>query len=192
MRCRSRTQKRAEKRRTVCFTPCLLCLACGWRLTISAIAVIFETSLTMIPILTIDKREPTTVFALPTQIVMPILTRFPAHFWEERLPKSVLDAASQELYMNSGAQPLDFPELEDDVATALSSRVILFNDEWHTFDEVIEQIIKATGCSVTKAESLTLEVHNAGKAMVYEGDFEVCLRVSNILEEIYLRTQIEC
>jgi ATP-dependent Clp protease adaptor protein ClpS len=86
----------------------------------------------------------------------------------------------------------DEPDIEDDVMTAFSSRVILFNDEWHTFEEVIEQIIKATGCNFKKAEKLTLEVHNAGKAMVFDGDFVDCLRVSSVLEEIKLRTQIEC
>jgi ATP-dependent Clp protease adaptor protein ClpS len=86
---------------------------------------------------------------------------------------------------------LDFPDLEEEVVTKLSNRVILFNDEWHTFDEVIQQIIKATGCSTEKAEVLTLEVHNTGKSMVYEGDMIDCLRVSTILEEIALRTQIE-
>jgi ATP-dependent Clp protease adapter protein ClpS len=73
----------------------------------------------------------------------------------------------------------------------LAARVILFNDEVHTFDEVIIQIMKATGCSLQRAESLTLEVHHSGKAMVYEGDVPPCLRVSSILEEIGLQTQIE-
>ena len=94
----------------------------------------------------------------------------------------------------TGASPaeLDMPELDEDVATKLTSRVILFNDEWHSFEEVIEQIIKATGCSFDKAEDLTWEVHNAGKAMVFEGEMPDCLRVSAVLEEILLRTQIEC
>ncbi len=95
-------------------------------------------------------------------------------------------------WANSAPAELDMPELDEEVVTKLSNRVILFNDEWHSFDEVIEQIIKATGCSYDKAEDLTWEVHNAGKAMVYEGDMGDCLRVSNVLEEIKLRTQIEC
>lgn len=72
-----------------------------------------------------------------------------------------------------------------------SAKVILFNDEWHTFDEVINQIIKATNCSIERAENLTLEVHERGKAVVYEGDMPDCLRVSSVLEEIELHTQIE-
>ncbi len=87
---------------------------------------------------------------------------------------------------------LDFPELDEDVATKLENRVILFNDEWHTFDEVINQIIKAIRCSMEKAEKLTLEVHEKGKTIVYEGELGECLRVSSVLEEIHLRTQIEC
>lgn len=71
------------------------------------------------------------------------------------------------------------------------SKVILFNDDWHTFEEVIMQIMKATSCNLEKAESLTWEVHTKGKTVVYDGSMQECLRVSNILEEISLITQIE-
>lgn len=81
-------------------------------------------------------------------------------------------------------------ELIDDIA--FGTRVILFNDEIHSFDEVINQIIKAIGCDLNKATQLTDEVHNTGKAAVYEGELDECLRVSSILEEIGLLTQIEC
>jgi ATP-dependent Clp protease adapter protein ClpS len=77
----------------------------------------------------------------------------------------------------------------DDVIN--SCKVILFNDDWHTFDEVIAQLMKATGISYQKAEALTLEVHEKGKACVYDGELSECLRVSSILEEIALYTQIE-
>ena len=71
------------------------------------------------------------------------------------------------------------------------AKVILFNDEVHTFDEVIGQIIKATGYDLAKAEALTWEVHSAGKAIVYEGEIPRCMEVSGVLEEIELMTQIE-
>lgn len=69
-------------------------------------------------------------------------------------------------------------------------RVLLFNDEIHTFEEVIVQIIKATGCSRGRAEDLTWTVHHEGKAQVYEGDFESCLKVEGVLSEIGLITRI--
>jgi ATP-dependent Clp protease adaptor protein ClpS len=76
-------------------------------------------------------------------------------------------------------------------STELPAKVILYNDDWHTFEEVIVQLMKATGCSRERAEALTWEVHTRGKAAVYEGSLAECLRVSGVLEEIALHTEIE-
>ena len=78
-----------------------------------------------------------------------------------------------------------------DTAIQEPAKVILFNDEEHTFDEVINQIMKATGCDTSRAEALTWEVHSQGKAMVFEGEMTRCVQVSSVLEEIALMTQIE-
>lgn len=91
-------------------------------------------------------------------------------------------------------QQQDLPELEitneEDTSDLNASRVILFNDEWHTFDEVIVQLIKATNCPFEKARDFAFEVHVKGKAIVFSGTMNECLRVSSILEEIALNTQI--
>lgn len=70
-------------------------------------------------------------------------------------------------------------------------RVILYNDDIHTFDEVIHQLIKATGCSTNQAEAYAWTVHTQGKAAVFEGSFEECFRVQGVLREIQLVTEIE-
>lgn len=70
-------------------------------------------------------------------------------------------------------------------------RVILYNDDIHTFDEVILQLIKATGCTPSRAEELAWRVHTQGKAAVFEGSFEECFRVQGVLREIQLVTEIE-
>ena len=84
----------------------------------------------------------------------------------------------------------------DEVSTidniAYDTRVILFNDEIHTFDEVAEQIMKAINCPVDRAMDLTNQVHSNGKAAIYNGDLSQCLKVSSVLQEINLHTQIEC
>ncbi|HEX9615038.1 MAG TPA: ATP-dependent Clp protease adaptor ClpS [Bacteroidota bacterium] len=80
---------------------------------------------------------------------------------------------------------------ETDVKNQEPAKVILFNDEVHTFDEVIGQLIKATGCSSPRAEALAWEVHTRGKALVFDGPMNNCLQVSSILEEIGLHTTIE-
>ena len=82
--------------------------------------------------------------------------------------------------------------LEDEtVDVGLESRVILFNDDWHTFEEVITQLIKATKCSFEEARDRTFEVHNNGKSVVFIGQLNNCLKVSSVLEEIALHTQVE-
>jgi ATP-dependent Clp protease adaptor protein ClpS len=83
------------------------------------------------------------------------------------------------------------PQIEEETTVGLPMKVLLFNDEWHTFEEVIVQLIKATKCSFSKARSLAFEVHVKGKAVVFQGALDKCLRVSSVLEEIALHTQIE-
>jgi ATP-dependent Clp protease adapter protein ClpS len=70
-------------------------------------------------------------------------------------------------------------------------RVVLFNDEDHSFEEVIEQIIKAVRCARRTAERYTWEVHTKGRCVVYAGSIATCIRVSSILEEITLKTEIQ-
>ncbi len=88
-------------------------------------------------------------------------------------------------------RPTEIQQDDQDVLTQEPAKVILFNDEVHTFDEVITQLIKAIRCSTDKAESLAWEVHSRGKAVVYTGEMQECLRVNSVLEEIALHTQIE-
>lgn len=88
-----------------------------------------------------------------------------------------------------GVDVLEKDEVDDQEDTPW--RVILYNDEIHTFDEVIEQLIKALGCTFDHAESLTMKVHNEGKAKVFEGTFEECFEVNGVLKEIQLVTEIK-
>lgn len=70
-------------------------------------------------------------------------------------------------------------------------QVVLFNDEVHSFDEVILQLQKATGYSLEKATELTLRVHHNGKAVVYIGSKDECEKVAGVLGQIRLSTQVE-
>lgn len=88
-----------------------------------------------------------------------------------------------------GVETEEQTEVEDSVDTPW--RLILFDDDIHTFDEVIHQLIKALGCSVEKAKEMTFKVHNDGKALVYEGAFEECLKINSVLQEIQLITEIK-
>ncbi len=99
--------------------------------------------------------------------------------------------------LSTHQKPSGKPEVEVLVETEEEEKVntpwklILYDDDIHTFDEVIQQLIKALGCSVSKAEELTLKVHFDGKAIVYEGSFEECLKINSVLQEIQLVTEIK-
>ncbi len=70
-------------------------------------------------------------------------------------------------------------------------KLILYNDEVHTFEEVINQLIKALGCGRSKAEKIARKAHSNGKALVFEGTFEECFEINTILQEIQLVTEIK-
>jgi ATP-dependent Clp protease adaptor protein ClpS len=86
-----------------------------------------------------------------------------------------------------------FPEVdvqtEEMIATPWS--LILYNDDIHTFDEVVFQLIKALKCDQQTAEDLTLAVHLDGSAIVFEGDFSECFKINIVLTEIQLLTEIK-
>lgn len=90
---------------------------------------------------------------------------------------------------------IDLPDTEtllaEETDLLLPAKVILYNDDDHTFDEVIFQLMKATGCSMSQGEQLAFEVDSYGLACVFEGEMTDCLRVSSVLEEISLHTEVK-
>ena len=70
-------------------------------------------------------------------------------------------------------------------------KVILYNDDIHSFDEVILQLMKATGCSDDQAARIAYEAHTKGKAVAFTGPFEKCFKVMGILRQIQLIVEIE-
>ncbi len=69
--------------------------------------------------------------------------------------------------------------------------VILFNDDWHTFEEVIAQLILATSCSAEQAAHIAWDAHKGGEAVCYTGSRERCELVASVLEEIDLGVRLE-
>lgn len=81
-------------------------------------------------------------------------------------------------------------ETIDSNDTKFGSKVILFDDNYHTFNDVIRQLQKAIGCSEEVGFIHALEVHTKGKSEVFKGEMQNCVQVSGILREINLKTQI--
>ena len=70
--------------------------------------------------------------------------------------------------------------------------VILVNDEVHSFDEVIDQIVKATNVGRDLAAKLTVAVDANGRAVLYVGENqrEMCETMKTVLAEIALNASV--
>jgi ATP-dependent Clp protease adaptor protein ClpS len=88
-------------------------------------------------------------------------------------------------------KPEEFIEPIDIDTTTGNFTLILFNDSYHEFEEVINQVMKATGFTYEKSEVITLEAHIKGRAVVLSGNLTRCLSVQAVLEEIALKTALE-
>jgi len=83
------------------------------------------------------------------------------------------------------------PEKELGIGLGEPWMVILFNDDYHAFDEVVAQVQKATGCSPGEAFQVTYTAHTNGQAVAHVGDKAECERVAKVLREIELRVELE-
>jgi ATP-dependent Clp protease adapter protein ClpS len=85
------------------------------------------------------------------------------------------------------------PELEDSEATERTGEhlVIVFNNDYNTFDQVIHILQKATGCSLEEAEMETWEIDALGKSIVHHADRQECERVAAIITTIGIRVAVE-
>lgn len=69
--------------------------------------------------------------------------------------------------------------------------VILYNDDWHTIDQVAVQVALATGYDMLRSLEITMEAHTRGRAIAYTGSLEECERVAAILRRIRLQVETD-
>jgi ATP-dependent Clp protease adaptor protein ClpS len=70
-------------------------------------------------------------------------------------------------------------------------QIILYNDDYHTFDFVIESLIKICKHEPLQAEQCTYLVHYKGKCSVKKGSFEELEPMCTALLERNLTAEIE-
>lgn len=89
--------------------------------------------------------------------------------------------------------PIQLPETSTrpKSGTQRPARVILYNDDWHTFDEVIAQLMKATGCSRSRAARHAAAVHTQGRDLVFQAGLARCQEVARVLRQIRLQVEVD-
>jgi ATP-dependent Clp protease adapter protein ClpS len=84
------------------------------------------------------------------------------------------------------------PDLDENAGdTAAEWLVIVFDNPVNTFDEVIDVLQKATGCSLEEAQMETWEVHHLGRSVVHHADRPECDRVAEIIRSIGIHVAVE-
>ena len=69
-------------------------------------------------------------------------------------------------------------------------KVILFNCDCHSFEQVARQLVKAVHVSYEHGMAIANIVHTSGSAVVYTGPKEHCEAAAEVLEEIKLRVKV--
>lgn len=70
-------------------------------------------------------------------------------------------------------------------------QAVLYNCDCHTYEQVIQQLMLAIGCTREQGYEIAWIVDHHGRAAVYHGEKPECERVVRILRNIGLRAEVE-
>lgn len=68
--------------------------------------------------------------------------------------------------------------------------VVIYNNDSNTVDEVIEILMRSTGCGTEEAFIETWEAHTFGKAPVHFAGFDECELVAHMVSSIGIKTEV--
>ncbi len=81
-------------------------------------------------------------------------------------------------------QDVEVLEIEEiDIDALLEQRLIVLNDDFNTFDFVIETLIKVCEHTPEQAEQCTIIIHHKGKCAVKQGRYDDLLPMRNAITE---------
>lgn len=78
-----------------------------------------------------------------------------------------------------------------DNETAESKTLVLYNDDYHTFEFVIESLIEVCKHNLQQAEQCALITHNTGKCDIKKGDYDKLKPMRDALSDRDLRVSID-
>jgi ATP-dependent Clp protease adaptor protein ClpS len=68
--------------------------------------------------------------------------------------------------------------------------VIVFNNDYNTYDEVMDILMKATACTAEEAAMETWEVDHLGKSTVHHSGQDECERVASVIRTIGIKVEV--
>jgi len=80
--------------------------------------------------------------------------------------------------------------VDDGTAPGKGWVVEVFNNETNTYDEVMEILMRATGCDLHEAYIETWEIDHLGKSVVHHAGQRECERVAGIIATIGIRVEV--
>ena len=87
-------------------------------------------------------------------------------------------------------RPEEKEEILIDTEVPVLRKLVLYNSN-HLWDDVINQLQKATGFDPVHCEQIAIIAHTTGKAVVKSGDFSELKQIDSVLKEIDLITEIQ-
>jgi len=93
--------------------------------------------------------------------------------------------------LNVSVQELEDIMLEELLESAEKAQIIVYNDDYNTFDWVIESFVDICSHTFEQAEQLSLLVHFKGKAAVMTGSAEELSPLKDALVDRGLSAVIE-
>lgn len=88
------------------------------------------------------------------------------------------------------SQTLQVPETSDGATGRGRWMTVIFDNDTNSMDEVVEILIRATGCNEEEAAIEMWEAHTYGKAPVHFASREECEKAAGVISSIGVKTEV--
>lgn len=87
---------------------------------------------------------------------------------------------------------IERPLLDDETSSGFGHRwiVTVFNNETNSYQEVIDILMRATGCDEEEAWIETWEIDHLGRSVVHHAEEEECNRVGQVISQIGIHVEV--
>jgi ATP-dependent Clp protease adaptor protein ClpS len=91
---------------------------------------------------------------------------------------------------NPVLDPNQIEDLSQGGSTSARWMTVIFNNDTNDMDEVVEVLMRATGCDAEEAAIETWEAHTYGKAPVHFASRGECENVARVISQIGVQTEV--